>query len=134
MKSHSNLGGTASPPLTAENNYVTKSPLVTMRCPTFTPSTIFTPSIYILIPRLTPHNIEMAVLSQYTSGQTDRLTDKPTDRTTHAIDDGTVSSRLMVSKRLKISTSSCNQPITHDIAPLQLSIFYWFFETLPVVY
>ena len=32
-----NLGGVASQPLTAENNYATKSPLVTMRRPTFTP-------------------------------------------------------------------------------------------------
>ena len=32
-KSLSNLGRAASPPLTVENNYATKSPLVTMGCP-----------------------------------------------------------------------------------------------------
>ena len=36
-KSQSNLGRAVSPPLTAENNYATKSPLVTMGCLTFTP-------------------------------------------------------------------------------------------------
>ena len=49
-KSQSNLGRAASPPLTAENNYATESPLVTMGCLTFilktvpSPSTTFTPS------------------------------------------------------------------------------------------
>jgi len=37
QKSQSKLGSAASPPLTAENNYATKSPFVTMACPTFTP-------------------------------------------------------------------------------------------------
>ena len=32
-----NLGRAALPPLMAKNNYVTKSPLVTTGCPTFTP-------------------------------------------------------------------------------------------------
>jgi len=34
-KSRSNLGTAVSTPLTAENNYATKSPLITMGCPTF---------------------------------------------------------------------------------------------------
>jgi len=38
-KSQSNLGRAASPPLTAENNYATKSPLITLKCHTFTPKT-----------------------------------------------------------------------------------------------
>jgi len=41
-KSQSNLERAMSPPLTAENNYATKSPLVTMGCPIFSPSTIST--------------------------------------------------------------------------------------------
>jgi len=48
-KSLCNLGRAASPPRTVENNYATKSLLVTVGCPTFTPncpfhSTISTPS------------------------------------------------------------------------------------------
>ena len=38
-KSQRNLGRAASPPLTADNSYATKSPLVAMGCPTFTPKT-----------------------------------------------------------------------------------------------
>ena len=41
-KSESNLVRAASPPLTAENNYVTKSPLFTMGCPTL-PGNLFNP-------------------------------------------------------------------------------------------
>jgi len=36
-KSQSNLERAASPPFTAEYNYATKSPLVTMGCPIFSP-------------------------------------------------------------------------------------------------
>ena len=43
----------ASPPLTAENNYATKSPLVTMRCHTFTSKTVHSPTT-ICTPRPTP--------------------------------------------------------------------------------
>jgi len=43
-KSESNLGRAASPPLTAENNYDTKSPLITMERPTFTSKTVLSPS------------------------------------------------------------------------------------------
>ena len=70
------MGRAVSPPLTAENNYATKSPLVTMGCLTFTPtlplpSTIFTPS-NTPIPRPTPLTtpkgiqIQSAILPQYT--------------------------------------------------------------------
>jgi len=38
-KSQRNLGRAASPPLAAKNDDTTKSPLVTMWCPTFTPET-----------------------------------------------------------------------------------------------
>ena len=42
-KSQSNLGRATSPPLMAENNYATKSPLVTMGYLTFTPKTALSP-------------------------------------------------------------------------------------------
>ena len=38
-KSQSNLERASLPPLTAQNNYATKAPIVTMWCPTFTPKT-----------------------------------------------------------------------------------------------
>jgi len=74
-----------------ENNYATKSPSVTMGCPTFTPKTahfysmISTPS-YTPIPRLTPLTtpngiqIQSAICPQYTL-QTD--THRQTDRQRH---------------------------------------------------
>jgi len=39
-KSQSNLGRAASPPLMSENNYATKSALVTMGCPMCIPKTV----------------------------------------------------------------------------------------------
>jgi len=84
-KSKSNLGRDSSPPLTAENNYATKSPLVTVGCPTFTPITA--PSLRRSPPHLYTHpstdpthhpngiEIQSAVLPQYTL-RTDRETDR----------------------------------------------------------
>ena len=80
----SNLGRPASPPLTAENNYATKSPLVTMGCPYLPsklpfPLRLSPPPSYTPISRSTPLTtpngirIQSAVLPQYTfRTQTDR--------------------------------------------------------------
>ena len=90
-KSQSNLGRVVSPPLTAENNYVTNPPLVTRGFLTFTPqncsfsSTISTQSNAPVpgpTPLTTPNGIQIqsAVYSQLTY-QTKRQTDRqPTDR------------------------------------------------------
>jgi len=88
-KSQRDLGRAASPPLTAENNYATKFPLVTMRCSIFNtncpPSTISTPS-NTFIHRPTPLNTQTDPISRFpqfshrTDRQTDRLTDRHTDR------------------------------------------------------
>jgi len=86
-KSQSNLGRAALQLLTAENNYATKSPLITMGCSTFTPKTASSlrRSPPYLIPHLstdpthpTPNSmqIQSAVLPQYTP---DRHTDRQFD-------------------------------------------------------
>ena len=87
-KPKSNLEKATSPPLTEENNYATKSPLVTMGCPIYLPktspfpSTISTPS-NTPIPRPTPHTtpngIQMDGISRFA---TVRFLDRQTDRQT----------------------------------------------------
>jgi len=86
-KSQSNLGRAASPPLTAQNNYTTKSPLVIMGCPTFTPETA--PSLRRSPPYLIglhpsfdrpTHHLNQPFCHSTPSGQTDRPTDELGDR------------------------------------------------------
>jgi len=93
-KSQSNLGRAASSPLTSENKNATKSPLVTMGCPTFTPKLPLplrrcsapsnTP-----IPRPTGIQIQSAIFPQFTHRQTDRPTgglgDNSVPTPTHAL-------------------------------------------------
>ena len=86
-KSQSNLGKAASPPLTAENNYATKSPLVTMGCPTFTSKTTPFPSPISAHSSLDrPHSppetasrSNQPFFHRSPTWQTDRQTDRPTD-------------------------------------------------------
>jgi len=72
-KSQSNLGRAASPPVTAENNYATKSPLVTMGCPIYPKTALPFDDLHsnLIHPSLDrPHSngilIHSAILSQYT--------------------------------------------------------------------
>ena len=93
-KSQSNLGRAASPPLTVENNYATKSALVTIRCLTFTHKNA--PSLrrsYHDTPFLrptaltTPNGIQIqsAVFPQFIH-RTDRPTDRQAGRQTNRWD------------------------------------------------
>jgi len=99
-KSQSNLGRAALPPLMAENNYSTKSPLVTMGCPTFTPKTAlpFRRWPQLIHPSLDRHHLPPQTTSRSNqplcpsipSEPTDRPTDRQTDRPTNGIDDKSV--------------------------------------------
>ena len=84
------FGKAASPPVAEENDYATKSPLVTMGCPTFTTKTASSlrrspPASNTPFPRPTPLTtsngiwIQLVVLTQYTF-RTNQPTDKPIDR------------------------------------------------------
>jgi len=101
-KFQSNLGRAAPPPLIAENNYATKSSLVTVGCPTFTlilplllrrsPPPSNTP-ISRPTPLTTPNGIQVqsAVLPQYTIW-TNRQTVRQTDWRTDGLGDKSVPS------------------------------------------
>jgi len=92
-KSESNLGRAASPPLTAENAYATKSPLVAMGCPTFAPKLPFPfddfhPSVD--QPHLPPKRHPDAISRFTTVHRPDRPTDRQTDRPTDGLGDRSV--------------------------------------------
>ena len=86
IKSQSNLGRAASPPLRAENNYATKSPMVIVGCPTFNPKIAASPSTFsthLTHPSLDRPHSPPQTASRFNhpfghstlSRQTDRMTD-----------------------------------------------------------